>query len=89
MKKAVITILGIQGAKHIDDKPFVSDYNHQASYYFDEEDSSTKSYYLRNNLAHANSAKEIRELKKLFEKLFGRFQSYCIQNDILNINKTN
>jgi len=37
----------------------------------------------RNNLAHANSGKELNEIDKLLEKLFGKFQSYCIQNNIL------
>lgn len=37
----------------------------------------------RNNLAHANSDKAILDIKKLFEKLFSRFQTYCIDQDIL------
>ena len=37
----------------------------------------------RNNLAHANSGNEIENIEKLLEKLFGRFQAYCIDDDIL------
>jgi len=37
----------------------------------------------RNNLAHANSGNEIENVEKLLEKLFGRFQTYCIDDNIL------
>jgi len=43
--------------------------------------------YKRNNLAHANSNQKIDDIKKILEKLFGRFQTYCIEQDILNIEK--
>lgn len=45
MKKAIVTILGIQNAKWTDDGlPIVNDYNHKARYYFENEN-NIKSYY--------------------------------------------
>jgi len=37
----------------------------------------------RNNLAHANSSNALSEIKKRLETLLGRFQTYCIEDDIL------
>jgi len=37
----------------------------------------------RNNLAHANSDKQLSDIRKLFEKLFGRFNTYCLNKNIL------
>ncbi|HET54008.1 MAG TPA: CRISPR-associated DxTHG motif protein, partial [Ignavibacteria bacterium] len=37
----------------------------------------------RNDLAHANNQKKLNDVKNMLEKLFGRFQTYCIDKDIL------
>lgn len=37
----------------------------------------------RNNLAHANSGKKLEDINKILQTLFGRFQTYCIEEDIL------
>ena len=47
MKKAVITILGIQNAKWNNDKPFIVDekhYSHQAKYYFENDEKKIEYY---------------------------------------------
>ena len=41
----------------------------------------------RNNLAHGNSDEQIKNINMLFEKLFGRFNTYCIEKDILQKQK--
>jgi len=45
MKKAVISILGIQSPKYIDGTAHVKDYKHQASYYFEDSSEKPKDYY--------------------------------------------
>jgi len=46
MKKAVITILGIQGAGYTDEgEAYVKDYKHQALYYFENQSNAPKAYY--------------------------------------------
>lgn len=40
---------------------------------------------VRNNLAHANSGKSFTEISSNLQSLFGRFQTYCIDQDILKL----
>jgi len=41
---------------------------------------------IRNNLAHANTAKRLSDVKKEIQSTLNQFKSYCIINDILGVN---
>ena len=42
---------------------------------------------IRNNLAHANTAKRLSDVKKEIRSALDQFKSHCIENDVLGVNK--
>ena len=41
---------------------------------------------IRNNLAHANTAKRLSDVKKEIKNVIDQFERYCIIQDVLNVN---
>ena len=42
---------------------------------------------IRNNLAHANTAKRLSDVKKEIKDVIEKFELYCIIRDVLKVNK--